>query len=203
MSITSIGTPSISQYTTSTTQTERAQSLFKAMDTDSDGQVSKSEFSEFDALMKAAPPPMAPVDAGNACSSTSSSSNATGLPSSESLFAAADANADSSLSVDELSSMLAASEARACGVAGAPPPPPETADVAFTAADADGDGTLSRAEFESSLGRTPTDVATTSGSSSVQDLLTSADTNGDGLMNIDELTAMMAKMQSDMLKTSL
>jgi hypothetical protein len=107
----SSGQASIGQANANAMRQKMAEKLLSAMDTDKSGSVSKEEFVAFGEKLKA----QGPAAGGSA---------APVMPSSDELFGSADANGDQSLSVDELSSMMAQAETqgRAGGVRGGPPP---------------------------------------------------------------------------------
>jgi hypothetical protein len=100
MAISSIGIwglTGITQANQTASRTELAQKLLKDMDTDQSGTVSKNEFVAFGEKMKAQ-------------RSAPQGTNEPTPPSSNQLFASADKNGDQSLSVDELSAMMAQAE---------------------------------------------------------------------------------------------
>jgi len=155
------------------------------MDTDQDGKVSQSEFSAFGELMKTQgpmgpPPPPAPdgtmVGSVGGTGSTSNTSS-TQTASSADLFSQVDTNADGSLSLEELSSMLAQGAARMARTQGPPPP-----------ADSTTSGTTS---VSSSNSGSTSNRTTTLGS-----LFSSADADGDGSLSMNELTALLDNLQS-------
>ena len=132
MAISSIGTSALSALTLGNQTPSRgdlAQKLLNAADADKNGAVSKEEFVSFGEKISAQN--LAPQQARSL-----SSADAPAPPSADKLFAAADKNGDRSLSVDELSSMLAEADtharaapggaggagAKAGPPAGAPPP---------------------------------------------------------------------------------
>ena len=171
--------------TQSTSNTDRASQLLKQMDTDQDGKVSQSEFSAFGELMKTqgpmGPPPR-PAPDGTMVGSvggTGSTSNtsSTQTASSADLFSQVDTNADGSLSLEELSSMLAQGAARMARTQGPPPP-----------ADSTTSGTTS---VSSSNSGSTSNRTTTLGS-----LFSSADADGDGSLSMNELTALLDNLQS-------
>ena len=91
-----------------------AEKMATEMDTDKTGSVSKEEFVAFGEKLKAQAPKQSAGSGGTAPT----------MPSADKLFSAADANGDQSLSVDELSSMLAKAETQgpAGAMRGGPPP---------------------------------------------------------------------------------
>jgi len=91
-----------------------AEKMATEMDTDKSGSVSKEEFVAFGEKLKAQAPKQSAGSGGTAPT----------MPSADKLFSAADANGDQSLSVDELSSMLAKAETQgpAGAMRGGPPP---------------------------------------------------------------------------------
>jgi len=131
MAISSIGSSALSALTLGnqrSSSAEKAQKMLKDLDADQDGSVSKAEFLAGAERMKAQ---ASTAQAANAPKPPSGAGAPT-RPSADQLFASADQNGDQSLSVDELSSMLAAGEAHAkaahsgkpggAGAAGGPPP---------------------------------------------------------------------------------
>jgi len=179
---------SYSTYTQSASTADRATQLMSDMDTDKDGKVTESEFSAFGQLMSAqgpmGPPPQQP--ASESSSTTSSVSATQGATSSQSLFATVDTNADSSLSLDELTSMVAQADTQAAGMQGPPPPPPPSSTQSTGS-------TSSTSTTSSSSGTDATDT--------LSSLFSSADTNGDNVLNVDELSALIAQLQAN-LKTN-
>jgi Ca2+-binding EF-hand superfamily protein len=176
--------------TQSTSNTDRTSQLLKQMDTDQDGKVSQSEFSAFGELMNAQgpmgpPPPPAPdganVGSVGGTGRTSNTSSVQTAISSAGLFSQVDTNGDGSLSLDELSSMLAQGDARMAGSQGPPPPPPPPAD-----------STTSGTSSVSSSSSGSTSKSTTTLSS----LFSSADTDGDGSLSLNELTTLLGEIQS-------
>jgi len=125
MTIGSIGSSassSIHQTDVTAMRQKTAASMLEDMDSDKTGSVSKEEFVAFGEQLKA----HAPKGAG------ANGTSAPTLPSADKLFASADKNGDQSLSVDELSSMMAQAEtqrasaggaARGIGAAGKQQPP--------------------------------------------------------------------------------
>lgn len=116
---------SLNQSSVSGMRPKSAADLLGEMDADQSGKVSKSEFAAFGEKLKTQGPKPP----------TTNSATAKGMPSADELFDKADANADSSISVDELSSMIAQAETQrsadgpgGSGKAGPPPggggPPP-------------------------------------------------------------------------------
>jgi len=115
MAITSIGSTLTSDLTQSTAATAlkgKAAKLLAAMDTDKNGEVSKAEFTAFGEKLKAT---------GAAQRAPSGGAQ---LPSADDLFSSADADGSKSLSLNELTSMLAEGEtrAKAAGAQGGSPP---------------------------------------------------------------------------------
>jgi hypothetical protein len=103
---------------------DRAQKLMQEMDSDADGKVTKQEFAAMGEKMKANGPGRAEKGAAGA----SKGANAPAPPSADDLFAKADQDGDGSLSVTDLSAMMAEHETRAAARGGAPagaggPPP--------------------------------------------------------------------------------
>ena len=99
----------MTQANQTASRTEMAQRLLKDMDTDKSGTVSKDEFVAFGEKMKAQ-------------KSAPQGTNGPTPPSTDQLFASADKNGDQSLSVDELSAMMAQAEtqSRASDALGGP-----------------------------------------------------------------------------------
>lgn len=110
MATTSIGS-SLTSDITQSTATARAAKLFAAMDTNQNGEISRSEFKAFGENTKVPGAARQPPSGGAQ------------LPSVDTLFSSTDTNASQSLSVSELSSMLAEGETRAktAGAQGGPP----------------------------------------------------------------------------------
>jgi EF hand domain-containing protein len=105
---------------------EEAQKLMKQMDTDSDGKVTKQEFTAFSEKMKANGPRPPGADSGAA----SNGQRVRVSASADEMFAKADAGGDGSLSVEDLSAMIAehltheaarGTHQRGIGGAGGPP----------------------------------------------------------------------------------
>ncbi len=174
--------------TQSTSNTDRASQLLKQMDTDQDGKVSQSEFTAFGELMNAqgpmGPPPPPPPDGTNVGSvggtgRTNDTSSTQTASSSADLFSQVDTNGDGSLSLDELSSMLAQGDARMAGTQGPPPPLPTNSTTSGTSS-----------VSSSSSG------STSSSATTLDSLFSSADANGDGSLSLNELTALLDELQS-------
>lgn len=91
---------------------DRAQKLMQQMDTDSDGKVSKQEFTAFGDKMKA----NAPRRAGDAAGAQGA--NAPAPPSADEVFAKADSDGDGSISIENLSAMMSEHETHAAARAG-------------------------------------------------------------------------------------
>ncbi len=111
MAISGIGTSALSALTLGNqtpSRSELAQKMLNDMDTDQNGSVSKEEFVAFGEKLSTQ---SSATQRANA--TTLSGANAPAPPSADKLFAAADKNGDQSLSVDELSSMLAEAETHA------------------------------------------------------------------------------------------
>lgn len=178
---------SYSNFTQSPSTAGRATQLLGDMDTDKDGKVSESEFSAFDQLMSAqgsmGPPP--PQSASVSSSTTSSVSATQGATSSQSVFATIDANADGSLSLDELTSMVAQADTQAAGMHGSRQPPPN----------------LTQNAHSTSSGGTTSSSSSTNATDALSTLFSNADTNGDNVLNVDELSALIAQLQAN-LKTN-
>jgi Ca2+-binding EF-hand superfamily protein len=191
---------------------QKMQTSFSNTDTDGDGKLSKTEFSAFDAAMKAD----APQGTQGADGKT--------MPSTDEMFSKLDTDGDGSVTLTELENNA--------------PQPPISADgmstllqlqeadssttnplmKAFKAADADGDGQLSETEFEAfddamkaqatGAGSTPTETATTDtddttqtaaaggGGSGGGDSYDKLDTNKDGVVSAQELAAANDPMSS-------
>ncbi|MGC4089984.1 MAG: EF-hand domain-containing protein [Polyangiaceae bacterium] len=127
MAISGIG-GGVSNLNTSVSAQERAQKLMKQMDADNDGKVSKQEFVAFGEKMKANGPKRAQASDAAA----PSRADAPQPPSADDMFAKADQDGDGSLSIDDLSAMIAEHETHAMarggghhgGAPGAGGPPP-------------------------------------------------------------------------------
>jgi len=152
MAISSIGGASTSAILSdwSAARGKRAEQMFKQMDTDQDGAVSKEELGAFSTKLEANRP------AGSA--------SAPKPPSADEMLSKADQNGDASLSLDELTAMMAETETRAKSRANGPSghgPPPgggaggappsgaggkSTTSETTDPADANHDGTVSAAE---------------------------------------------------------
>jgi Ca2+-binding EF-hand superfamily protein len=164
MSITSIAN---SNYEASSAQ--RTTELFSKIDSDQDGKISKTEFSAFDEAMKqqgvqgagGPPPPPPPSD-----SSGAGGSSMQAPPSADIMFSTADTNGDDSLSVDELSSMLAEHETRSA-TGSTSSTSSTSSDSIFTTADTDGDGSLSLDELTALLNNSLSSTSGTGTSSSL------------------------------------
>ena len=178
---------SYSNYTQSTSTADRATQLLSDLDTDKDGKVSEGEFSAFGQLMNAqGPMGPPPSQSASVSSSTTSSVSATqGATSSQSVFATIDANADGSLSLDELTSMVAQADTQAAGMHGSLQPPPN----------------LTQNAHSTSSGDTTSSSSSTNATDTLSSLFSSADTNGDNVLNVDELSALIAQLQAN-LKTN-
>ena len=170
---------SYSNYTQSTSTADRATQLLSDMDTDKDGKVSEGEFSAFGQLMNAqGPMGPPPSQSASVSSSTTSSVSATqGATSSQSVFATVDANADGSLSLDELTSMVAQADTQAAGMQGSLQQPPN----------------LKQNVDSTSSGGTTSSSSSTNATDTLSSLFSSADTNGDGSLSLDEFTSMLSK----------
>jgi Ca2+-binding EF-hand superfamily protein len=165
---------SYSNYTQSTSTADRATQLLSDMDSDKDGKVSESEFSAFGQLMSAQGPmgPPPPQSASVSSSTTSSVSTTQGATSSQSVFATIDANADGSLSLDELTSMVAQADTQAAGMHGSR----QTQNADST-----------------SSGGTTSSSSSTNATDTLSSLFSSADTNGDGSLSLDEFASMLSQ----------
>jgi len=128
MAISGIGGGSSNLNQTANVQ-DRAQKLIEAMDSNGDGKVSKQEFTAMGERMKANGPRSAELGAPKA----TKAGNAPAPPSADEVFAKADKDGDGSLSVTDLSAMMAEQETHAAarggpsrGAGGPPPggPPP-------------------------------------------------------------------------------
>ena len=112
MTISGIGTSALSALTLGNktpSRSELAQKMLNTMDTDQNGSVSREEFVAFGQKLSA----QSPATQRANTTMPLSGANAPAPPSADKLFAAADQNGDQSLSVDELSSMLAQGETHA------------------------------------------------------------------------------------------
>jgi hypothetical protein len=101
---------------------DRAQKLLQQMDSDADGKVSKQELAAAGEKMKANGPRRAEL------SDAAQGTKAPAPPSADAIFAEADKDGDGSLSVDDLSAMMAEHETHAAARGGRPagaggPPP--------------------------------------------------------------------------------
>jgi Ca2+-binding EF-hand superfamily protein len=187
----------------STSQTDRATKLLSQMDSDGDGKVSQTEFAAFDEAMKAqAPegPPPPPPPTGDSEGVKAPSSNQ-GLPSPEALFSTGDADGDGSLSLDELSAMLAAGPQNAPPVGG-----PPSSDALFSTGDTDGDGSLSVTELSAMFQAAPTGESTTSTTTtaapSMSDLLADATDGYARSFTVDELSTLLTQLKASLSDTS-
>ena len=162
---------SYSNYTQSTSTADRATQLLSDLDTDKDGKVSEGEFSAFGQLMNAqGPMGPPPSQSASVSSSTTSSVSATqGATSSQSVFATIDANADGSLSLDELTSMVAQADTQAAGMHG------------------------SLNAHSTSSGGTTSSSSSTNATDTLSSLFSSADTNGDGSLSLDEFASKLSQ----------
>lgn len=158
---------------------DRAQKLLQDMDSDGDGKVSKQEFTAMGEKMKANGPRHAELGDAKA----PKGANAPTPPSPDDMFAKADKDGDGSLSVTDLSAMMAEHETHAAarggspqGAGGPPPgggrppgggPPPGGAHAGGAAGGAGGSGA-------------------SGSSSSSSDDSDPADTNGDGNVSAAE-----------------
>lgn len=158
-------------------QQRRADKMLSDMDTDQDGKVSKDEFVQFGEKMRAQqgqPPQGAQSSSGGETQRAPAAP-----PSADELFAKLDQNGDSSLSVDELSSMLKEMETKgqagAHGAGGPPPggPPPGGAPP--------GGAPKAGGASESSDSSQDTTDATAK-----QQAQQAADTNHDGILSANE-----------------
>jgi len=140
--------------------------LFSSIDTDGDGQISKTEYSSFADQFA--------TSTASALISAQEGTEADGTEASALSFEDVDANGDGAISEDELASAL-------------PPPPPDGGMSAslsdlFSAIDTDGDGAISEDELETALAslQTDTDEAATETASSTTASPSSASTGGAG-----------------------
>ncbi len=192
-SVGSVGSSFTSLGTVSRPETTAAQML-KDMDVDGDGQVSKDEFVQFGETMKAQEPkgPPPPPDAAGAGAPPRP-------PSPDGLFASADGDSSGSLSLDELSNMLAEAENRGKATeAGLDQSAADMAAQLFKDMDADQDGKISKDEFVQFGEKMRAEHATDSEEQtrgiappSPEDLFASTDADGDGLLTVDELSTFL------------
>ena len=164
MAITSIGsalTSNVTQSTAAAALKEKAAKLLAAMDTDKNGEVSKAEFTAFGEKMKASVAARQPPS-GSA------------QPSADALFSSADTDGSQSLSLNELTSMLAEGEtrAKAAGAQGGSP--------------SGGGGKMHGPGGAKPAGGGMTTSSTSSSSSSSSANTDPADTNQDGIVSAAE-----------------
>ena len=149
------------------------QSLFASVDSDGDGQISASEFTNFAQRFS--------VEASSALLSAQEDGGED-----SGTFASLDSNGDGSLDEAEF----------AAGMPSPPPPPPEgggideMASSLFSALDTDGDGTVSAEELSAAL--SGTDAADGEDSTDAAALLAALDTDGDGAVSESELSSALA-----------
>jgi Ca2+-binding EF-hand superfamily protein len=160
---------------------------FTNADADGDGKLSKTEFSAFDAVMKADAPQGAEGTSGD-------------MPTADEMFSKLDANGDGSVSTDELkprhgsggqamssdamSALLQAQEDSQTGEASSFA---SKVKDAFTAADKDGDGKLSKTEFSAFDTAMKADAPQGgTGGPSADDMFGKLDKDGDGSITMDE-----------------
>lgn len=182
---------SASEESGDTAQTSRAEATFKALDTDSSGGISTTEFQSFLDSM--------PTDTRSALlaaqenSSSSSSSSTT-----SSLFSSIDGDGDGSVTQTELDDFM-----KANAPAGGPPPPPPPDEASensegdpssdlFAALDADQSGGVSETELSDFLSK-----ASSSSSTDSSSLFGSIDSDSDGSITQAELQAYMQSQRPE------
>lgn len=183
---------SASEESGDTAQTSRAEATFKALDTDSSGGISTTEFQSFLDSM--------PTDTRSALlaaqenSSSSSSSSST----TSSLFSSIDGDGDGSVTQTELDDFM-----KANAPAGGPPPPPPPDEASensegdpssdlFAALDADQSGGVSETELSDFLSK-----ASSSSSTDSTSLFGSIDSDSDGSITQAELQAYMQSQRPE------
>lgn len=194
MQISSMGGDSLAQMLQQMQQ--KVQTNFKAADTDGDGKLSKTEFSAFDAAMKAG----APQGAGGA----------SGMPSSDDMFSMLDGDGDGSvtlaeaetppqqpISSDGMQALLQAQEDAQStgqttdgGLDSAFSANMKKIETAFKAADKDGDGKLSPSEFsdfETAMKAQTQGAGSTTTTASADSTFSKLDTDGDGSVSLSEV----------------
>lgn len=182
---------SASEESGDTAQTSRAEATFKALDTDSSGGISTTEFQSFLDSM--------PTDTRSALlaaqenSSSSSSSSTT-----SSLFSSIDSDGDGSVTQTELDGFM-----KSNAPAGGPPPPPPPDEASensegdpnsdlFAALDADQSGGVSESELSDFLSK-----ASSSSSTDSSSLFGSIDSDSDGSITEAELQAYMQSQRPE------
>jgi len=144
------------------------------MDSDGDGKVSKQEFTAMGEKMKANGPRSGELGAAAASKGTKGA-NAPAPPSADELFAKADKDGDGSLSVTDLSAMMAEQETHAAARGapsrggGAPPPggPPPGGAAPGGAGGPGGSGASGSSKSSSSSSSKDSDPADTNGDGTV------------------------------------
>jgi Ca2+-binding EF-hand superfamily protein len=184
MSITSIGGSAFS----TTTAADRASEMMGQMDTDQDGKVSQSEFSAFDEMMKAQGangPPPPPPESGTSGDGSQVQGPPPPPPDATTMFTNADTNADGSLSVDELSSMLAEHETR--GSSTSTSQSTTSSSDPFASLDTNSDGSLDLDELSALFSQNPSTTSGTDSTSSV---------------SLQQLETLLAQLQSSSAASS-
>jgi len=178
MAISSIGVSGLTEMTQANQTASRravAQKLLKEMDTDQSGTVSKDEFVAFGEKVKAQ-------------KSAPQVTNGPTPPSSDQLFTSADKNGDQSLSLDELSAMMAQAEIQsrasgALGGSGEAGRSGATGSVGGPPGGIGGASGMGGTKGGASGASVAKDSSSTSSASSNTD---PADTNGDGVVSAAE-----------------
>ncbi|MBL4899161.1 MAG: EF-hand domain-containing protein [Colwellia sp.] len=159
---------------------QMAEDLLSAADTDSNGSISKTEFSAMFSSEESA-----------------DSSTISGL------FTEMDADGDGSVSVSEasdaISNLLQQLQEQRMTSAGMPPPPPPggNPEDLMSSADTDEDGSLTIDEFTSALKRSDNEDE-----SILAQMFAETDTNGDGIVTQEELTTAMENKQNEHSQTA-
>jgi hypothetical protein len=154
---------------------EVAQKLLKEMDTDQSGTVSKDEFVAFNDKMKAQRSGPQEISGPTP-------------PSSDQLFASADKNGDQSLSLDELSAMMAQAEtqSRASGALGGPGKAGGSGATGSVGGPPGGMGGVSGTGGTKGGASGASATKDSSSTSSASNNTDPADTNGDGVVSAAE-----------------
>jgi Ca2+-binding EF-hand superfamily protein len=152
------------------------QSLFSAIDTDGDGQISKTEAkTAFDKLSQALQSQLLNVQ-------EQLGSGPPSPPTAGDIFTQADTDGNGSLSLDEFKA-AAASHHRHHHAAGSDD---SKIEARFNALDSNGDGTVSQSELESAFAAGPPSPP------SASDIFKQADSDGNGSLSLDEFKAEIA-----------
>jgi len=162
---------------------QMADDLLSTADTDNNGTISKTEFTELFSSN---------VSSDIKSDESSSGANISGL------FSEMDANGDDAISLNEATDAVSnllqqLQEQRQASNTPPPPPPPsaEGIDALFGSADTDEDDSLSIDEFSSALKRSGDDDAL------LASMFEEADADGNGAVSQDELTAAMNRHQGE------